>query len=124
VDLVSLLCSGEAHPDQQVADTIGGCAVEELDCGEVCLAEVLSNPDGEAMLLLGQVGDDLAEVAMIGDLELVLDDELAGPSPRIRLHRIRVDSTCCADEQGGSFSPRLVGQFVTMDSVARRWDDT
>lgn len=75
VDLVPLGGVGEAHSDQQVADALDRRSVQELDGGEVGLAEVFCDPDRQPVLLLGEVGDDLTEVPVISDPVLVLDDD-------------------------------------------------
>lgn len=76
VDVVDAVGSGgEPDAEQGLADRFVAGPVEEVHGCDVRWACVFGNPDAQATLLAGQVGDEFAEVVMIGLAVLVLDDD-------------------------------------------------
>lgn len=51
-----------------------GPLVEPVDCSAMLCTEARGHPDDGAGLRAGGVGDDLAEVDVVGNLQLILDN--------------------------------------------------
>ena len=79
--------------DQEKAEVAVGVLVEPLNRLAVLVAGARHDPDDDLGVLAGGIRDHLAEVVVVGVLELVLDDYLAARTGllRVDVHVERAD---------------------------------